>query len=1040
MKRILAVLLLVCGVPFALLAAGADSQKFQALKYRNLGPSRGGRSSAVVGVPGQVHTFYMGNAGGVWKSVNAGQSWENVSDGFFESSSIGAIAVADSDPNVIYVGTGQGTLRGNVAMGVGMYRSTDAGKTWTHIGLRNAGQIGRVRVHPTDPNLVYAAVIGNPFVPNEDRGLYRSRDGGKNWERILYISTKTGVVDLAMDAVSPRVLYAAAWTGQRKPWTIVSGSEEGALYKSTDGGDTWLKLSGGLPQGVVGKIGVAVSPANPNRVWALVEANDGGLFRSDDAGQNWKRLETNQKRRLYQRAWYYMHIIADPRDEQKVYILNVDEFRSRDGGQTFETISVPHGDGHDLWIHPQDTRVMIMGTDGGASVTLDDGANWSTLLNQPTAEMYYVEVDGLFPYNVYGAQQDNSTIKLPSRDSGSLTPYEHWRNLGGGESGHIGFDFHTPDIVYAGSYGGEITRLNVKTGEIRMVMAYPQMEIGLAAKDLRYRFNWNTPLRVSVHNPKEIYFCSQYVHRSTDEGQSWEVISPDLSRNEKSRQDYSGEPITYENTGIEVYSNILSFEESPVKAGVFWAGSDDGLVHVSIDHGKTWSNVTPPKMPEWGQVNGIEASQHDPARALLAVHKYKLGDPRPYIFLTNDTGKTWTLLTDGKNGIGPETPTRAVREDPVRKGLLYAGTERGVYVSLNDGRTWASLQLNLPIIPVNDIRVAQNDLVLATQGRSYWILDDITVLQQWASGAIPEKTPALLKPRDTYRMRMEEDSSNPPNGALIFYNLPEEMKSEMSLTISDAQDHVIQKFFSERYPQPNPDFPYDFMGGYSGSRKVSRNVGLNRFVWDLKTPPVDFPPGTIVWGYLGGVRVAPGAFKVTLSSGDWSQSQTFQVLKDPRAAATQQDLDEQYAFALGVRDQLNRIYSAVRTLRSVRQQGRDAAKRLGDAGKDALQLTRAADALWDKLGAIEGELMQPKNEADQDTENFPTKIDNQLAYMYMHLDDTDSRPTEGQKQRVQELEKEIDAQLSKLKAILETDVPAFNKLASESGLGTAILQ
>ncbi|HSP07786.1 MAG TPA: glycosyl hydrolase, partial [Acidobacteriota bacterium] len=954
MKRIFAIVLLIFIATSILHAATTVPPKFQALKYRNIGPSRGGRSSAVAGVPGQLHTFFQGNAGGVWKSVNAGQSWENVSDGFFESGSIGAIAVADSDPNVIYVGTGQGTLRGNVAMGVGMYRSTDAGKTWTHIGLRKAGQIGRVRVHPNDPNLVYAAVMGNPFVPNEDRGLYRSRDGGKNWQRILYISSKTGVVDLAMDAVNPRNLYAAAWTGQRKPWTIVSGSEESALYKSTDGGDTWNKLSGGLPQGVVGKIGVAVSPANPNRVWALVEADDGGLFRSDDAGQTWKRLDTNMKRRLYQRAWYYMHIVADPKDEQKVYILNVDEFRSRDGGQTFETISVPHGDGHDLWIHPQDTRVMIMGSDGGASVTLDDGKNWSTLLNQPTAEMYYAAVDGLVPYNVYGAQQDNSTIKVPSRETGGITPYENWRELGGGESGHIGFEFHAPDVVYASSYGGEVTRLNLKSNEFRMVMPYSQMEIGLAAKDLRYRFNWNAPLRVSRHNPKEIYYCSQFVHRSTNEGQSWEVISPDLSRNEKSRQDYSGEPITRENTGIEVYSNILSFEESPVQAGIFWVGSDDGLVHVSTDHGKTWRNVTPSQMPEWGQVNSVEPSPLDPARALIAVHRYKLGDPHPYIFLTNDYGKSWTLLTDGKNGIGLETPTRVIREDPGRKGLLYAGTESGVYVSMNDGRNWEPLQLNLPVVPVNDLRITQNDLVLATQGRSFWILDDLTVLQQWAGGSIPEKSPSLLKPRDTYRMRMTDSSTNPPGGALIFYNLPEEPKGEVTLEISDAQDHLIQKFSSEKYPQTNPEFPYDFMGQYNGDRKVSKKAGLNRFVWDRMTLPVDFPAGAIVWGYLGGVKVSPGTFKVTLSTGDWKQSQTFQVLKDPRAGASQQDLDEQYSFAIRVRDQLNRIYAGVRTLRSVRQQASDAAKRMSDAGKDASQLAHAAADLGQKLSAVEG--------------------------------------------------------------------------------------
>lgn len=1030
-KLILLFTLLLCSI---CAAADIDSKQLQALKYRNIGPSRGGRCGAVSGVIGQPNTFYQGTAGGVWKSVNAGQNWENISDKFFESGSIGAIAVADSDPNIIYVGTGQSTIRGNVATGVGIYKSVDAGKTWKHIGLRNVGQIGRIRIHPTNPNLVYVAVIGNPWVPNEERGLYRSKDGGENWEKILSISPKTGFADLAMDLNNPRVLYASAWTAQRKPWTIISGSDESGLYKTNDGGDNWEELKGGLPQGVVGKIGVAVSPANSERIWALVEAKDGGLFRSDNAGQTWTLLKTNQKRRLYQRPWYYMHIFADPKDPQKVYILNVDEFRSRDGGNTFEVIDVPHGDGHDLWINPADTRMMVMGTDGGASVTMDEGKNWSTLLNQPTAEMYYVSVDNQFPYRIYGAQQDNSTISIASRNtSGKATPYEDWRELGGGESGHIGFAFSNPDIIYAGSYGGEITRLNVKTGEFKNVMAYPQMEIGLAARDLRYRFNWNGPLRVSMHNPNELYFASQYIHRSTDEGHSWQVISPDLSRNDKSKQDYAGEPITYENTGIEVYGNVLAFEESPAAAGVFWAGSDDGLVHVTDDNGKTWRNVTPSAMPEWGSVNTIEASPHDAARAFISVLKYKLGDYRPYIFRTDDFGKSWTLLTSGSNGISPDNPTRVVREDPARKGLLYAGTEKGMYVSFDDGQNWRSLQLNLPIVPVTDLEIHDNDLVASTQGRSFWILDDLTVVHQVASTTAP-KTPWLLQPRDTYRMRMPKSDNNPPNGAMIFYSLPEDVKGEITLQISDSKGNVIQTFSSEYASKPDLEFPYDFMGGYAGDRKLTKNAGLNRFVWDLRYPTVDFPQGTIVWGFLGGVRVAPGPFKATLNVGDWNQSQTFKVLKDPRSSASQQDLDEQYAFATQIQNQLNEVYRAVKQIRSVRQQANDLTGKVATSGKNNSELKKASDALWQKLTAVEDELTQSRNEADQDTENYPTKIDNQLAYVYAHLDYTDSRPTEGQKERVNDLNKEIDVQLAKLKSVLETDVAAFNKLALAAGV------
>jgi hypothetical protein len=724
-----------------------------------------------------------------------------------------------------------------------------------------------------------------------------------------------------------------------------------------------------------------------------------------------------------------MHIYADPLDQQKLYVLNVDQFRSRDGGENFEEINVPHGDGHDLWINPTDTRIMIMGTDGGASVTFDEGKSWSTLLNQPTAEMYYVAVDNQFPYRVYGAQQDNTTISLPSRlESSKLSPYEDWRDLGGGESGHIGFAFNNPDIIYAGSYGGEITRLDLKTNQYRNVMAYPEMEIGQAPKDLRNRWNWNAPLRVSRHNTKEIYFASQFIHRSTNEGQSWEVISQDLSRNDKSKQDFSGEPITYENTGIEVYSNVLSFEESPKKAGVFWAGSDDGLVHVSDDNGKTWRNVTPSGVPEWGGINSIDPSPHDPARAIITVLKHKLGDFQPYIFKTDDYGRTWTSLANGKNGIPSGTPTRVVREDPQRKGLLYAGTETGMYVSFDDGKNWQQFQMNLPVIPITDLKVHQNDLVLSTQGRSFWILDDLTVVHQLADGASKDKAPWLFQPRETVRMRMSGGDSNPPRGAMIFYYLPDKVKDEISLTISDSQGRAIQTFSSERKAQPDIDFPYGFMGSFQGDRSLTKNIGLNRFVWDLRYPAVDFPKGTVVWGFLGGTRVAPGTFQATLKVGDWKQTQSFQVVKDPRVLATQQELDEQFSFALSIRDRLNQIYTGVKKIRSVRQQARDVAERLKSE-----ELQKAANVLWEKLSAIESEMMQPRNEADQDTENYPTKIDNQLAYVYMHLDGSDSRPTDGQKARVADLEKAIAEQLAKLDTVLATDVAEFNKKAIATG-------
>jgi photosystem II stability/assembly factor-like uncharacterized protein len=1018
-----------------------DPSLYQALRYRSIGPYRGGRCSAVTGVRGQPHIFYQGT-GGVWRTVNAGLSWENISDGFFETGSIGAIDVADSDPNVIYVGTGQSTIRGNVSTGKGIYKSTDAGKTWVHVGLRNAGQIAAMIIHPSNPDLVYAGVIGHAFGPNEERGVFRTTDGGKTWKKILFISPKTGIADMAMDPTNPRVLYASAWTVERKPWTIVSGSEECGLYKTTDSGETWKKLDHGLPTGLIGKIGIAVSPTNPNRLWALVEAEKGGLFRSDDAGASWSYLETNQKRKLYQRTWYYMHIYADPKNEDSVYIQNVEFFKSIDGGKTFEEIRTwPHGDGHAMWINPDDPKIMVIGTDGGASVSLDGAKTWSTIDNQPTAELYYVYVDEKFPYRLYGPQQDDTTISLLSRFPRQLTCYENWYEVGGCEDGQIAFDPKNPVIVYAGCYGGEITRYNVETGAERDILSYPEMEIGKAPKDMRYRFNWNAPIRLSPHDPNTLYHCSQFVHKSTNQGQSWEIISPDLSRNEKDKQDYAGSPITMENTGVEVYSNILSFEESPQTPGLLWAGSCDGLVHISRDGGKSWSDITPKATPRNGIINIIELSPHDPGRAFISVLNYVFEDYRPYVFRTNDYGQTWELLTDGKNGIPSDTPTRVVREDPDRKGLLYAGTEFGMYVSFDDGQHWQSLQLNLPVIPVTDIKVHHQDLVLSTQGRSFWILDDLTPLHQ-LSNELANK-PYLFKPRDTYRMQLARTrdpnspcGQNPPNGALIFYSIPKPPEGELILQVYAPGGQLIQTYSSERDPFPSPEI---VNMGSLGEKRVPKRAGMNRFVWNLRYPVVNSAPGAIVWGLTGGPRGAPGTYTVKISAGDWSQTQPFTVLKDPRVHTTQAEFDEQLSLELKMRDSLNEIFDGVRTVREVRRQAKDLIQRLRDACRDADKIQKAADALSERLTKIEEELMQPKNSAEQDTENFPTKLDNQLAYIYMKLDSTDNRPTDGQKERFQDLEREKEALLTQLRQIIETDLAAFNVLIQQSGTPPIIL-
>ena len=1019
-----------------------DPARLAAVRYRLLGPSRGGRSTAVAGVASQPHTFYLGTAGGLWKSVDAGTTWANVSDGFFESGSIGAVAVAESDPNVVYAGTGQACLRANVAAGVGIYKSTDSGRTWSHAGLANAGQIAKIRVDPRDPNRVYAAVVGRASGPSRERGVYRSTDGGKSWENVLFVSAKTGATDLALDVSNPRVLFAAAWTGERKPWTILSGSAESGLYKSVDGGDHWRKLSGGLPQGVVGKIGVAVSPADPDRVWALVEAEGdrGGLYRSDDAGETWQIFRTNARRRLFQRTWYYQHIVADPRDRNRVFVMNVDSFESQDGGRSFQQIqNLPHGDAHDLWINPNDHALMILGNDGGGTVSLDGGKTWSTELNQPTAEIYNVTVDDAFPYHVYGAQQDSTTIRLPSRYPPALTPYENWREVGGCESGSIAVDPRNRDIVFAGcGYGGEITRKDLSSGLWHNVMNYAEMEVGLAPRELKDRYNWNAPIRISPHDPGVLYHCSQFVHRSTDGGQTWETISPDLSRGDTAKQDYSGAPLTYENTGVEVNSNILAFEESPAEAGVLWAGTDDGLVHVSRDGGRHWRNVTPPGLPEWASVGSIDPSPREAGRVLIAARRHLLDDFRPFIYRTNDYGATWRLLTDGGNGIAAGTPTLVAREDPERAGLLYAGTERGIFASFDDGAHWQSLQANLPIVPVTDLRVHRGDLVVSTQGRSFWILDDLTPVRQARAGAPLEA--ALLPPRDAPRAAMaffgaadRALAENPPYGAVFFYTLPAQTEAEVRLEIIGPDGGRAQLFSSDRDPEPNPPAIFVMTSRPEGDKRLPRAAGLNRFVWDLRYPVVDVVPDAIVWAFTGGPAAIPGTYQARLSVGDITQTQTFRVLPDPRLSMTPEDYRAQFEAMTAMRRALDRTYSGVRTARSIRAQARDAVRRLKESGRETRDLARAADVLSDELTEIENTLMQTKNEADQDVENFPTKLDNQIAYVYGLVGEVDARPTAGQLERFRDLEADLDRVLARLKTILDGDVAAFNARAAALG-------
>ena len=1020
-----------------------DSTLFNAMKYRLVGPYRGGRSTAVTGVPGRPFTFYMGTTGGgVWTTTDAGNSWTNISDGYF-GGSVGAVAVAPSDHNVIYVGQGSIDIRGNTSTGRGVYKSVDGGKTWSFIGLREAGQIGRIRVHPADADLVYVAALGHAFGKNRERGVFRSRDGGATWEHVLALNDSTGASDLAMNLQNPREIYAGMWRGERKPWALISGAAEGGVYKTRDGGDTWKKLEGGLPQGLVGKVGVTVSPANPDRVWAIIQSEpDGGVYRSDDAGETWER--TNKENKLRQRAFYYTHIVADPQDENTVYGLNTQLFRSIDGGKTFENVDVPHGDVHNLWIDPNDPKIMIVADDGGGQVTLNGGKTWSTYMNQPTAELYDVIVDNDFPYRLYGGQQDNTTISIPAWfSSNTLHPKEHWENIGGCETGPVGLHPDYTEVIYSGCYSGIIDRWNRTTGQRRWVSIYPQEQSGEAAYNLKYRFQWVAPIVVSPHDPNVVYHGSQFVHRTTDGGMTWETISPDLTTDTREHQDYAGGPIDHDITGVEVFNTIFAISISPHSPDVIWAGSDDGRVHLSRDNGSTWKDVTPKDMPEYGTVDEIELSPHQPGRAFLAVQRYREDDFAPYIFRSDDYGESWRLLTDGKNGIPADYPVRTVREDPDRKGLLYAGTEFGVFVSFNDGRNWQPLQLNLPITPVTGMRVAHKDLIISTQGRSFWILDDVTPLHQ-LTDAVASAGVYLYAPRDAYRANAgdAEEEGEPvpeavPGNALISYYLADSTRVEVRVDILDARGGPVRTFSSD-----------SAVAAKQGRKALKSKAEMNRLAWDLTYAGPDTLGGIEISGFAGGVKAPPGTYQVRLTLGDEAQTRSFNVLEDPRLAGivTQADYEEQFSLSIAVRDTISQIYDAIREVRAVSEQLKAIGERAEKAGFPD-EIKARADSIAGQLAAVEGELRQTKNESGQDMLRFAPKLDTQFLTLYSYVTGVDNysfggpegKPTEGAYTMFADLNAEWGELRSSLQAILDTDVAGFNASLQSQGVPAIIV-
>jgi photosystem II stability/assembly factor-like uncharacterized protein len=1038
--------------------ASPTKDPLKALQWRSIGPYRGGRSAAVSGVASQPFVFYYGaTGGGVWKTTDGGINWESVSDGsVFGTGSVGAIAVSDSDPNVVYVGMGESPIRGNVSHGDGVYKSTDAGRTWKRVGLDDTRQIPRIRIHPKNPDLVYVAALGHVWGPNDQRGVFRSKDGGKTWEKIFSRGNKAGAIDLILDPGNPSVIYAGFWEVYRKPWTLESGGPGSGLFKSTDGGDTWTELTRnpGLPRGTVGKVGVTVSPANPDRVWAIIEAEDGGVFRSDNAGRTWTKV--NEERRLRQRAWYYTRIYADTKNVDTVYVLNTGFYKSNDGGKTYASIQVPHGDNHDLWIAPDDPNRMIESNDGGSNVSYNGGRSW-TEQDQPTAQFYRVALDNDFPYNIYGAQQDNSTIRIASRNTEGSIDVRDWYDVGGGESGWIAPSPKDSNIVFAGSYGGLTTRYDHRTGQQRDINPYPNNPMGAGADVLKYRFQWNFPIVFSPHDPNTLYLGANVLFKSTNEGQSWDIISPDLTRNDKSKQGPSGGPITKDNTSVEYYDTIFTVIESPLQAGTIWIGTDDGLVHVTRNGGKNWANVTPPNsmMPEWIQINSIEASPNDPATAYVAATMYKYDDNRPYLYRTNDYGKTWKKII---TGIPETTFTRVIREDPNKRGLLYAGTETGVYISFDNGERWQPMQFNLPVTPITDLAIQkrERELVAATQGRSFWIFDELPLIHQMmdAGGLTSVNETQLFKPKDSYRMPGGGGSPlgptatvgrNPPNGVVVYYSLKTKPTSDVQLEFLDSAGKSIRKFTGrvgrpggQTAPQAAPPEEGGFGGG--GAAQVTTDVGLNRFIWDTRYADVTRFPGMILWsGETRGPKIAPGPYQVKLTVDGKTLSQNFEVKADPRLTTTPADYAKQVELGLKIRDKLSETNNAITQIRDVRKQVEDLLKRM--TGQPGFKPVNDAGTTLNKnLTSVEEALYQTKNQSNQDPLNFPIRLNNKLAALGGVVGRAEYAPTAQSYMVYDEVVGQIDAELAKLNKIMKTDVPAFNQLVKEQNVPAVVVK
>ncbi|OUR98421.1 glycosyl hydrolase [Flavobacteriales bacterium 33_180_T64] len=1009
-------------------AQSFNESQYDALEYRLLGPFRGGRSAAVTGVPNKPNLYYFGSAGGgIWKTLDGGRSWDNISDGFF-GGSIGAISVSKSDPNVIYVGGGEKTVRGNVSSGYGIWKSVDAGKTWVSAGLEKSRHVPRIAIDPTNHNIVYAGVLGNIYKPTQERGIYKSINGGKTWTKTLFVNEHAGVVDLIIDPTNPRILYASTWRVQRTPYSLSSGGEGSALWKSTDRGDTWTEISTkkGFPEGTLGIIGVTVSPLNNQRVWAIIENKDkGGLYRSDDGGDTWEQV--NSERKLRQRAWYYTRIYADTKNVDIVYVLNVRYHKSTDGGKTFSTYNAPHGDHHDLWIAPENPNRMIIGDDGGAQVTYDGGETWSTYHNQPTSQFYRVTTDNHFPYRIYVAQQDNSTIRIPHRTDGRSITEEDWERTAGGESAHIAIDPEDNDIVYGGSYDGFLTRYNHKRGTVRAINVWPDNPMGHGAEGMKYRFQWNFPIIFSKHNPDRLYTFSQHVHVTENEGQSWRIISPDLTRNNPEKLKSSGGPITQDNTSVEYYCTIFAAQESPITEGLIWVGSDDGLIHVTKDAGKNWENVTPKGMPEWMMINSIEPSAFDAGTCYVAGTKYKTGDFAPYLYKTTDYGETWKKIT---TGINPEHFTRVVREDPKKKGLLYAGTETGMYVSFNDGNNWRPFQLNLPVVPITDLAIKDNNLIVATQGRSLWMIDDLTVLHQLYGSSSEENK--LFKPKDTYRMDggyrkgSKTSGTNHPNGVITYFNLKnyDAEKDEVSLTYFDLKGDSIKTVSTKNKKKD----------------KLEVKKGMNQFVWNMTYKGAEKLDGMILWwASLDGPQAIPGIYKVDLNVNGTVISESFSIIADPRAESTQADMQKQFDFIKDVNKTMDDAHKSIKKIRKIKKQLTAFETQYKD-DENVKDLLEKSKALKEDFTKIEEALYQTKNRSGQDPLNFPIRLTNKLGHLNSLVSMGDFAPTDQDIAVKNELTGKIKKELDAFDKLISDEISVFNSAFNSKQLNYLFIE